>query len=35
MLAVLVSARVSAWWLAILLTGVIFAATALIFAERR
>jgi hypothetical protein len=35
MLAVLVSSHVSAWWVAILLIGFIFGATALIFAERR
>jgi hypothetical protein len=35
MLAVLVSSRVSAWWVAILLIGLIFGGMALIFAERR
>jgi hypothetical protein len=35
MLAVLASSRVGAWWVAILLSGIIFGAAELIVAERR
>lgn len=35
MLAVLVSSRVSAWWVAVLLIGLIFGTAAIIFIERR